>query len=150
MDQMRAVRNLANLVNLSTPLGLVLALAGRGRVRMVAGLWVADGLALPLGHASAMTVGSVVLVPRRRLDEALAVIPGLLEHEDAHAWQWSACFGLPFIPLYFAAAGWSMLKCGDRASANFFERQAGLDLGGYPEATPIPLGRALAKFFAQR
>lgn len=145
MDQMRTVRNVANVVNLSTPLGLVLACAGRGRIHRVGGLLVADGLILPLRNASAMTVGSVVLIPRLRLEDALAGIPGLLEHEDAHAWQWAACLGLPFIPLYFAAAGWSMLRCGDRASANVFERQAGLGLGGYPETRARPQRTWLAR-----
>lgn len=149
MDQRRAVRNLGNVVNLSTPLGLILALVGRGRIRRIAGLLVADGVRLPLSHASAMTVGSVVLVPRVQLEDALERIPGLLQHEDAHAWQWAACLGLPFIPLYFAAAGWSHLRCGDRASANVFERQAGLQLGGYPQRIPAPLREWLLRPFAR-
>lgn len=126
------LRNVANLVNLSTPLGLLVALGTRSRVRAVDGLLVAEEARLGL-PAAAMTIGSVVLVPRRTLAEALERVPGLLEHEDAHAWQYAYCFGLPFVPAWFAAAGWSWLRSGDRATANHFEVQAGLALGGYRE-----------------
>ena len=140
MHASRTIRNVANAVNLSTPLGLTLALAGHGRIRRLRGLWIAERVRLPLLNASAMTVGSVVLVPGRTLAEAEVGIPGLLAHEDEHAWQWAACLGLPFLPLYFLAVGWSQLRCGDRASANAFERQAGLALGGYRENPKRPLG----------
>lgn len=128
------VRNVGNVFNLSTPLGLLLALAGRGRLRMRHGLIVADRAALPLVTASALTVGSVVLVPHRTLEEASAQIPGLLQHESEHAWQYAYCLGLPFLPLYLLATAWSWLRARDRASANFFEVQAGLALGGYAPA----------------
>ena len=57
--------------------------------------------------------------------------PELLAHEERHAWQYVACLGLPFLPLYAAAMAWSQLRTGDRASRNVFERHAGLDAGGY-------------------
>ncbi len=133
------LRNLANAVNLSTPLGIALSLAGRGRLRRHAGLIVADNVRLPVPNAGAMTVGSVVLVFRQTLEQAEERTPNLLPHEDAHAWQWAYCLGLPFLPLYFAAAGWSILRTGDRASANHFERQAGLHDGGYPENAKRPV-----------
>lgn len=132
IDVERAVRNVGNFANLSTPLGLAMAVLCRARFRVVDGLIVADQARLPMIRASAMTIGSVVVVPHRCLDEVQARIPGLLEHEDHHAHQWAYCLGLPFIPLYFAAAGWSWLCTGDRATANHFESQAGLELGGYP------------------
>ncbi len=135
MELERALRNVGNIANLSTPLGLVVAVMGRARLRMVGGLVVADQARLPFISASAMTIGSVVLVPRRSLDEAQARIPGLLEHEDHHAHQWAYCLGLPFIPMYVAATGWSWLRTGDRATANHFETQAGLELGGYAVGT---------------
>ena len=127
----RTLRNVANVVNLSTPLGLSAAALGGARMRVMNGLIVAEEARLPFLRASAMTVGSVVLVPGRGLKDAAARIPGLLEHEDHHAYQWAYCFGLPFIPLYAAASGWSWLCTGDRATANYFECQAGLALGGY-------------------
>lgn len=133
------VRNLANVVNLSTPLGLVLGAVGRGRFQRRGSLIVADGVKLPLVNASAMTVGSVVLVFNRSVEQAEERIPTLIEHEDQHAWQWAYCLGLPFVPLYFAAMGWSMLRSGDRATANHFERQAGLATGGYREGKIVPV-----------
>ena len=66
-DLPRLLRNAANLVNLSTPLGLVVALAGRSRLRLRDHLIVADRVRLPITNAGAMTIGSVVLVPRRSL-----------------------------------------------------------------------------------
>ncbi|MBK7819900.1 MAG: hypothetical protein IPJ61_02185 [Tessaracoccus sp.] len=133
MDVSLILRNAGNVANLSTPLGIALSLAGRGRLRRRAGLIVADNVHLPVTTAGAMTVGSVVLVFRQSLEQAEERTPNLLPHEDAHAWQWAYCLGLPFLPLYFAAAGWSILRTGDRASANHFERQAGLRDGGYRE-----------------
>lgn len=131
MELDKRVRNLANLVNLSTPLGLLLGAVGRGRWRRSGSLLVAERVRLPLINASAMTVGSVVLVMNTSVAEIERGIPRLLEHEEEHSWQWAYCLGLPFIAAYGAASGWSLLRAGDRASRNFFERQAGLESGGY-------------------
>ncbi len=127
----RTLRNVGNIANLSTPLGLAVAALGSSRVRLVDGLVVADRARLPFLRARAMTIGSVVLIPGHCLEEVRACIPGLLEHEDHHSYQWAYCLGLPFIPAYLAATGWSWLCSADRASANHFECQAGLELGGY-------------------
>lgn len=140
-----AVRNVANVVNLSTPLGLALAAVSRARLRRVDGLLVAEGARLPWITASAMTVGSVVLVPRRTLADVTRRIPGLLDHESEHAWQYAYCLGLPFIPVYVAAMGWSWLRTGDRASANHFEVQAGLTGGGYRVGVRRPVRDGLAE-----
>lgn len=149
MNRLRTIRDLANVVNLSTPLGLAVAVARGRRLRRREGLWIADDVRLPGIDASAMTVGSVVLVLGRSLEEAEARNPTLIAHEDEHAWQWAACLGLPFIPLYFAAVAWSMVRCGDRASANPFERQAGLAIGGYRENEKQPLRQGLARLFGR-
>lgn len=127
----RTLRNVGNVANLSTPLGLTVGILGGARFRVIDGLVVADRTRLPFIRASAITMGSVVLIPRRCLADVNARIPGLLAHEDQHAYQWAYCLGLPFIPAYVAAAGWSWLRTGDRAGANHFEVQAGLELGGY-------------------
>ncbi len=139
MDYIRLVRDTGNVANMSTPLGLLVACVGRSRLRLVDGLIVAENVSLPGISASAMTVGSVVLVPGQTLEHVRARIPGLLEHEDQHAHQWAYCLGLPFIPLYLAAMAWSWLRTGDRSTANPFEVQAGLGLGGYVARDTRPI-----------
>lgn len=139
MDAARLLRDTANVVNLSTPFGLLLAAAGRGRPRRWGHLVVFDRVRLPVTDAGAMTVGSVVLVFRRSLEEAEARTPTLLSHEEEHAWQWAYCLGLPFLLFYFAQVAWSMIRTGDRAAANYFEVQAGLKAGGYRERDKRPV-----------
>ena len=140
------VRAAANLLNLSTPLGLLVALAGRARLRRgPRGLVLASGFRLGSGGPAsarahshppnlrlppAFTVGNVVISPRPAgyLDER----PALLAHEERHSWQYVACLGLPFLPLYAVAAAWSLVRGGDVGVHNPFERLAGLADGGYP------------------
>jgi hypothetical protein len=99
-------------------------------VRGPRGLLVATGYRLPVPVASAFTVGNVIV---SRHDPAwLAARPALLRHEERHTWQYVACLGLPMVPLYLLAAGWSYLRGGDPAAHNAFERLAGLGEGGYP------------------
>ena len=125
------LRQIANMVNLSTPLGVILAVAGGARITGgPEGLVLARGYRLPVPAVPAFTVGNVVLL---RLDDAsLARRPRLLAHESQHATQWAWCLGTPLLPLYLLAAGWSWLRCGDFASCNVFEVRAGLADGGYP------------------
>jgi hypothetical protein len=124
-------RQVVNLVNLSTPLGLLVALAGRARLRRGPdGLLLARGVRLgAIVAAPAFTVGNVVLV--RLDDEGLARRPRLLAHESRHATQYAWCLGPLLLPFYAVAAGWSWLRCRDFASYNPFERHAGLADGGY-------------------
>jgi hypothetical protein len=139
------LRRLGNLVNLSTPLGLAVARAGRADVRPGArGLLLAEGYRLPFPVALAFTVGNV-LVTSGRWDDLERTRPGLLAHEEAHTWQWFWWAGLPFLPAYGVCLVWSVLRTGDRAAANVFERRAGLRLGGYPEVAARPLLGALVK-----
>jgi hypothetical protein len=127
-------RVVANVVNLATPLGLLVALAGRCRLRRgPRGLVLASGYRLPVPANPAFTVGDVVLT--RREPGFLEQRPRLLAHEERHSWQYAACLGLPMLPLYAAAAGWSYLRGGDVAVHNPFERLAGLADGGYPEVS---------------
>jgi hypothetical protein len=128
------VRAVGNALNLSTVLGLGLGLAGRARLRHGPDALVfAEGYRLPLPKASAFTVGNVVLLPGGTAEAVELRQPGTLAHEAAHAWQYFGLLGLPFLPLYAAASGWSWLRTGDPASANLFERGAGLVRGGYVE-----------------
>ena len=137
----------ANLANLSTPAGLLVAAAGGARARRAGrGLLVAHGYRLPVPAAAAFTVGNVVilragLVPGR--DPIGAIPPRLLRHEERHATQYALCGGIVMPLLYLGAAGWSWLRTGDFHSRNAFERRAGLADGGYREAAVRPVRDAL-------
>lgn len=125
------VRRAANALNGSTLLGLAAALVTRARLaRGPRGLLLATGARLPARGASAITFGDVVLT--RHGEEWLRSRPRLLAHEERHAWQYVACLGLPLLPLYVVASGWSWLRGGDLTVHNPFERLAGLADGGYP------------------
>jgi hypothetical protein len=126
------LRAVANLVNLSTPLGLVVgALGGCTFRRGPRGLVLASGYRLPVPPAPAFTLGNVILTrhPAGHLESR----PALLAHEERHSWQYVACLGLPMLPLYVAGCGWSWLRGGDAGVHNPFERLAGLSDGGYPD-----------------
>ncbi|GAA4360717.1 hypothetical protein [Paeniglutamicibacter cryotolerans] len=140
---------MANWVNLSTPLGLALARATGCRLepgRHYLHYALEYGKALP--NARAFTVGSVLFFRPPISDPPLHL--RLLEHEESHAGQYAWCLGLPFLPLYFATAGASLLLCGDPAALNPFERRAGLEAGGYGPRSPGGLLARLAKPTASR
>lgn len=129
----RPLRQVWNLVNLSTVLGLVAAVALRCPLTPAPhGLVQARDYPLAFPNGAAFTVGNVVFTR-----PGLRMAPELWRHESGHATQYAVCLGLPFLPLYFLAVGWSLWRCGDTASANLFERTAGLSLGGYRERAPI-------------
>jgi hypothetical protein len=137
------VRQVANVVNLSTPLGLLVGVAGRTRFRRGPdGLVLATGFRIPV-KAPAFTLGNVVLL---RLDDAaLGRRPTLLVHEARHATQYACCVGPLMLPLYLLASAWSLLRCGDPSSYNVFEVRAGLADGGYRDArVRRPGGRGVA------
>lgn len=138
-----------NWLNLSTPSGLALAAAtGCTVVARGAGLYYALGYSPRLPLAGAFTVGNVVFF-RGRFPEP-DEYPLLVAHEATHATQYALCLGLPFIPLYFLAAGYSWLRTGDPASRNVFERRAGLQAGGYlerPVRNPLSAAAALHGVF---
>jgi hypothetical protein len=124
------LRQALNVVNLSTPAGLLVAVLGGARLeRGPDGLVLARGYRLVVPPAPAFTVGNVVLL--RLDDDALARRPRLLVHEARHATQYAWCVGPLMLPLYGLAAAWSWLRCRDFASYNVFERRAGLADGGY-------------------
>jgi hypothetical protein len=124
------VRQTANLLNGSTLLGLATAYAGRARVVPGRrGLLLAHGYRLAFPVAGAFTVGDVVLT--RHPEGWLTDRPRLLRHEERHSWQYAACLGLPMLPLYGLAVGYSWLRARDLSSHNAFERLAGLADGGY-------------------
>ncbi|MGH3448566.1 MAG: hypothetical protein ACRDP4_13180, partial [Nocardioidaceae bacterium] len=78
------LRGVANLVNLATPLGLLVARAGRATVhRGPRDLRVATGYRLGFPVARAFTVGSVVI--SRHSADWLEARPDLMRHEESHA-----------------------------------------------------------------
>lgn len=125
------VKSVVNAVNGSTLLGLGIAGVGRARLsRGPRGLVLATGYAYPFPRAGAFTVGNVVLT---RHDAAwLGRRERMLLHEERHSWQYAVTLGLPMLPLYVVAAGWSYLRGGDVSTYNVFEVRAGLEDGGYP------------------
>jgi hypothetical protein len=128
-------RQVANVLNLSTPAGLVLArLGGAVPRRSRAGLVIAHGYRLPVPPAPAFTLGNVVLLRARPApggDPVGSIPVRLLAHEERHATQYALLGGV-LMPLgYVAAAAWSWWRTGDFGSANPFERAAGLADGGY-------------------
>jgi hypothetical protein len=126
------LRQVVNLINLSTPLGLLIARVAATRLAHGPdGLLLAFGYRLALPSNSAFTVGNVVLL--RGDESVLERRPTLLEHEARHASQYAVCVGPMMWPLYALAAGWSWVRTGDPASRNVFERRAGLADGGYRE-----------------
>jgi hypothetical protein len=125
------VRQVVNLVNLSTPLGLLIAVATRSRLsRGPHGLILAKDSRLPKLSASAITVGDVVLV--RISDQRLAERGRLLDHEARHATQYAVLLGpFGFFPAYLLASAWSWWHTRGPAQRNLLERGAGLLDGGY-------------------
>jgi hypothetical protein len=130
------VRQAVNVLNLSTPLGLLLAATatrappgGRRLLRGPDGLLIAGGYRLPLPAAPVFTLGNVILV--RREPEILLERPRLLRHEGRHSTQYAWSLGVVMVPLYLLSAGASLALCGDYSSYNPFERLAGLEDGGY-------------------
>lgn len=127
------LRQVINWVNLATPVGLAIALAGGARIaRGPHGLLLATGYRwrVPPVRGRAVTIGDVVLLG---LDaSALARRPMLLTHEARHSAQYARWFGpLGFWPAYALASLWSWWCTGDAALANRFETRAGLEDGGY-------------------
>lgn len=127
------VRAVANWVNLSTPLGMLIAWTGQARLRRGPNrMWIAEQYRGSFPRAGAFTVGCVVIVPGGLLHDLTRRIPPILEHEEAHATQW-ALLGLSFLPCYGVALAWSLLRTGTSHGANVFEVRADLRKGGYPD-----------------
>ena len=119
--------------------GLAIAKLGRPTIRRgPRGLFLCEGYQLKFPIAGAFTVGNVITTGST-WDVMLNRWPQLLQHEERHTWHYLHCLGMPFYPAYAICMGWSMLRTGDRAARNFFERDAGLAIGGYHDH---PSGRS--------
>lgn len=137
------LRCVGNLVNVTTPLGLLIARLGRAEIRRgPRGLFLCEGYRLRFPVAGAFTIGNVITTGQT-WDVMLARCPDLIRHEEGHTWQYLYCLGLPFYPAYGVCLAWSVLRTGDRAARNFFERQAGLDIGGYREQPVRPISHGV-------
>jgi len=127
------LRRIMNWLNLSTPLGLLIAKAGGAQITAGPhGLLIATGYRhrIPPVRGRAITIGDVVLLG---LDEAaLANRPALLTHEARHSGQYARWLGpIGFLPAYGVASLWSWWHTGNAALRNHFECHAGLIDGGY-------------------
>ena len=143
------VRLVGNLANLTTPIGLLVAIIGRARIRRgPRGLLLGEGYRLKFPVASAFTIGSVITT-NRTWPELLRQSPQLFEHEERHTWQYLCCVGLPFYPAYGVCLVWSVLRTGDLAARNFFERNAGLASGGYGDKPVWPLWENIRAIIGQ-
>lgn len=141
------VKLVGNVLNLTTALGVLVGVIGRAKFsRGPRGLFYATGYRLGFPVASAFTLGNLVLTKNDRayFDRR----PLLVKHEERHSWQYFCLLGLPMLPLYALAAGWSWLRTGCPASRNPFERLASLKDGNYIEHPVQPLGRTLAQTFS--
>lgn len=145
LSRAQRLRVAGNLVNFSTLAGLLLArLGGCSRRSGPYGLALAEGYRFSFPVASAFTVGDVVITAHT-FAALQQRVPRLLEHEERHSWQYFWCLGLPFLVPYTLAMGWSMLRTGDRAARNFFERSAGLADGGYVDVPVVSLTALLRR-----
>lgn len=123
-------RALVNRLNLTTPLGHLIARLGRASIKPGPHhLTLAEGYRLKFPIAGAFTVGNVI-ISAHRFDDLEANHPGVLGHEDRHAWQYFY-LGLLFLPTYALASIYSWLRYRDLAVGNIFERKAGLISGRY-------------------
>ena len=141
------LRFTGNMINLSTPGGLAVAALGGARIRRgPRGLFLCEGYRLKFPIAGAFTIGNVITTPAT-WEEKLRRYPQLLRHEEGHTWQYLYCMGLPYYLAYSILMGWSWLRTGDRAARNFFERQAGLQAGGYRDLPLRPVREGFAAIF---
>ena len=141
-------RAVVTAINGTTGAGILVALAGRARLRRGRdGVIIAEGYRLRVPPATCFTVGSVIMT-RRTADWLLAAKrTELFGHERHHAGQY-AWLGPFFWPAYWVACGWSYAATGSWGARNFFERRAGLAAGGYP--TALPPRPWLARFSSAR
>jgi hypothetical protein len=147
---MQWVRFVGNLINLTTPGGLAVAVLGGATIRRgPRGLLLAEGYRLKFPIAGAFTIGNVITTTTT-WEEKLRQYPKLLLHEERHTWQYLYCIGLPYYLAYTISMGWSWLRTGDRAARNFFERQAGLVTGGYRDLPTRPLRKGVVAIFKKR
>jgi hypothetical protein len=143
------VRFGGNVINLSTLVGLAVAKIGRAKIkRGPRGLFLGEHYRLKFPVAGAFTIGNVITTTST-WDQMLRRYPFLIKHEEIHSWQYFYCLGLPYYIPYVIFMGWSVLRTGDRAARNLFERQAGLAIGGYQDYPVRPIGDGIRAVLGQ-
>lgn len=129
----KTTRTLLTLANGTTGAGLLVALAGRAKIRRGRdGVLIAEGYRWKVPPATCFTVGSVVLTKKSAEWLLAEEQRALFGHEHRHTHQY-AWLGPLFWPAYWAACGWSYALTGSYGARNAFERHAGLADGGYAE-----------------
>lgn len=133
------IRHTANWINLTTPVGLLVAGIGGARLRRrPEGIIVAEGYRFRFPNAGAFTIGDVV-VTASTMEGLERRTPGVFGHEVAHAWQYAVA-GVWFLPAYLLGSAWSLARTGSPAMRNPLERHAGLVAGGYAHDDGAPIG----------
>ena len=113
------LRLVGNVVNLTTPSGLVVALIGDAKIRRgPRGLFLCEGYRLKFPVAGAFTIGNVITTGST-WEQQLRQYPELLRHEEQHSWQYltaSACR-----TTWRTSPAWPgpSVRTGDRAARNF-------------------------------
>jgi hypothetical protein len=140
-----AARTTLAAVNGTTLAGLLIAVAGRSRLRRGRdGILIAEYYRAPIPRQTCFTVGSVVLTRHSAewlLHDRHAA---LLAHESRHATQY-ALLGPLFWPAYWLACGYSYALTGSYGVRNAFEKHAGLEAGGYRQEPLRPWAARLAE-----
>ncbi len=140
----RTVRTLLTLANGTTGAGVLIALAGRAKIRRGRdGVLIGEGYRWRVPAATCFTVGSVVLTKKSAEWLLAEEQRALFGHEHRHTGQY-AWLGPLFWPAYWAACGWSYALTGSYGARNAFERHAGLTGGGYLDKPLRPAFRRSA------
>jgi hypothetical protein len=137
-------RALLTLANGTTGAGVLVALAGRAKIRRGRdGVLIAEGYRWRIPPATCFTIGSVVLTKKSAEWLLAEEQRALFGHEHRHTRQY-AWLGPLFWPAYWGACGWSYALTGSYGARNAFERHAGLAGGGYAERPVRPVFRRSA------
>lgn len=130
-------RTVLTAVNGTTVIGLLIALSTGARVRRGRhGVLIAENYRLRVPPATCFTVGSVIITKRTAEWLLAEERARLLAHESRHAGQY-AVLGPLFWPAYWLACAWSIALTTSYGVRNWFERDAGLADGHYPEDLPL-------------
>ncbi|WP_197686020.1 hypothetical protein [Actinoplanes derwentensis] len=127
-------------MNGTTLAGLLVAgLTGTRIRRGRHGVLIAENYRFRFPAGTCFTVGSVIITKRTAewlLDERDERRVRLFTHECRHASQY-AFLGPLFWPAYWLACGWSIALTRSYGVRNWFEKNAGLADGAYPEELPL-------------